>query len=352
MPGLIILGTRPEAIKLIPVIKALKILQMPFEILSTEQHYEAVHQIFDENDISIDLKLMKNFNPALSTQLAYYLSEFDIFLNKIKYDYVIAQGDTLSAYAGMLYAYLNKIDFLYIESGLRTNDLFNPYPEEGLRVMMSHIAKINFVPTTKEKDYLIKENIDSSKIMVVGNTGIDYISSFVKNNQFECQKNKILMTVHRRENWEYLDNFFSKIATFAKENSHIKIIYPMHFNPDIQVLANKYFLNIENITLLKPLRSEEFYSYLLTSDLVITDSGGVQEEASFLNKKIIVIRDKTERNYQEQIIRNISINDNKLFSIIDDLLKIEIKNHGLNYYYGDGNSADRIASWIKKEYTK
>jgi len=352
VPGLIILGTRPEAIKLIPVIKALKKSNMPIKILSTQQHYEAVNQLFDDNDIVVDFKLENNDNSGLSNQLAYYLSEFDLRLKNTQLDYVITQGDTLSAYAGMLYAYLNKIAYLYIESGLRTNDLLNPYPEEGLRVMMSHIAKINFVPTSKEKDYLLRENIDASKIMVVGNTGIDYISSFIKNNQLEYQNFKILMTVHRRENWKYLDSFFSKLAIFAKENKHITIIYPMHFNSTIQVLANKYFSNMENITLLKPLASEEFYKHLITSELIITDSGGVQEEASFLNKKIIVIREKTERNYQDQFIRNISINDDHLFKIIEDLLKIKVKTKEFNYFYGDGKSADRIVEWVKKEYRK
>jgi UDP-N-acetylglucosamine 2-epimerase (non-hydrolysing) len=350
--GLIILGTRPEAIKLIPVVKLLKLSNIQIKILSTEQHSEAVNRLFSEHNLFIDYKLASSSNSSLAHQLGIYLSEFEMLLRSDSFEFVISQGDTLSAYAGMLYAYLNKIEFIYIESGLRTYDLCNPYPEEGLRVMMSHIAKINFVPTSEEKEYLLRENINSEKILIVGNTGIDYISSFVNKKNVKYQKNKILLTVHRREIWDLLEMFFSKLVNYAKRNPNLLIIYPMHFNISIQKLAKKYFSDIENVKLFEALSSNDFYKHLQSSELIITDSGGVQEEASFLNKKMIVIRDKTERNYKTQFNRNIAMNDEQLFEAIDNLLKNGEEDFGYNLFYGDGKAASRIVEWIKKEYVK
>lgn len=350
MQGLVILGTRPEAIKLIPIIKQLKESNIPIKILSTEQHSEAEHQLFIDNNLNIDVKIGNTVHTSLSVQLSHYLSEFNRLINDPSFSFVIAQGDTLSAYAGMLYTYLNKIDFLYIESGLRTFDLYNPFPEEGLRVMMSHVARMNFVPTNQEKEYLINENIDSSKIMVAGNTGIDYISSFVQGKEHRYQKNKILLTVHRRENWEFLDVFFSKLANYLEKNPHITLIYPMHFNTSIQAKAHHYLSISPNIEILHALSSKEFYKHLQTCELVITDSGGVQEEATFLNKKTIIIRDKTERYYQNQQIRNMSIEDDQLLEAIDDMLKNNHQSYGFNHTYGDGKASSRIVNWIKKEY--
>ena len=218
MEGLIILGTRPEAIKLIPVIKQFRESKTPIKVLSTEQHSDAVNQLFMDHNLLIDFKLKSNKYIDLSSQLATYLSEFDALLKHLKLDFIITQGDTLSAYAGMIYAYLNRIDYIYIESGLRTYDLSNPFPEEGLRVMMSHVSKMNFVPTEKEKVHLIKENVNSEKILVVGNTGIDYISSFIDKNQSGFHKNKIVLTVHRRENWEFLEDFFIRLVEYTKEH--------------------------------------------------------------------------------------------------------------------------------------
>jgi UDP-N-acetylglucosamine 2-epimerase (non-hydrolysing) len=350
MEGLIILGTRPEAIKLIPVLKLFKKSNISIKVLSTEQHSDAVNQLFIEHKLLIDYKLRSGFKKNLSNQLAAYLSEFDGLLNHLKFDFIITQGDTLSAYAGMIYAYLNKIDYIYIESGLRTNDLYNPYPEEGLRVMMSHVSKMNFVPTEKEKAHLLKENIYSEKILVVGNTGIDYIFSFINENQLEVQKNKILLTVHRRENLEFLDVFFIRLGEYAKKHSNIEIIYPMHFNPFIQNLANKYLSCIDNIKISYALSSQDFYAHLQTAEVVVTDSGGVQEEATFLNKKLIIIRNKTERYHQNQFNKIIAIDDTQLFLMIDEMLNSTYETSNLNLFYGDGKASSRILDWIKKEY--
>ena len=352
MQGLIILGTRPEAIKLIPVIKHLRRSNISILVLSTEQHSKAVNQLFLDNNLTIDFKLKISDSNSLSNQMAFYLSELDKLISDKSFGFVMTQGDTLSAYAGMLYAYLNRIDFIYIESGLRTYDLYNPYPEEGLRVMMSHVAKVNFVPTFQEKEYLLKENIDSKKIFVVGNTGIDYISSHINENSIRIQKNKVLLTVHRRENWKMLDDFFGKLAIYLEKNPHITMIYPMHFNIQIQEIAKKHLSNIRNITISNALDSIEFYNHLQTCELVITDSGGLQEEATFLNKKMLVIRDKTERIFRNQNICNIAINDDQLFPIIDDMLKTNNEENGLNYAYGDGKASSRIVEWIEKEYIK
>lgn len=352
MAGLIILGTRPEAIKLIPLIKKALENHLSLVIVSTDQHEDVMTRIFDEHNLKIDFRLKGRHLSNLNEQLSFYLSELSSLFKNMSFDYVITQGDTLSAYSGMLFAYFNKIDFLYVESGLRTLDLMNPFPEEGLRVMMSHVAKMNFVPTKFEKENLEKENIDNNKIMVVGNTGIDYIMEYTHRSQRENTINTVLLTVHRRENWQHLEDFFIKLVEFAQVNPHLQINYPMHFNPNIQKLAIRILSDSDNIALYKPLETKEFYKHLVKAELIITDSGGVQEEASFLNKKIIVIRDKTERNYVDENTQIRSINDVSLFDVVSSMLNKKNSNHGFNQFYGDGNASARIAEWIIKEYSR
>ncbi len=350
MAGLIILGTRPETIKLVPVIKQLVVSDVPIIVVSTEQHPSTVNCIFTDFGLSINYRLKRPESSDLNNQLAHYLKELASTLKDQKFDFVMTQGDTLSAYAGMLYAYLNKIDFLYLESGLRTKDLSNPFPEEGLRVMMSHIAQMNFVPSLVEKNNLLKENVPSSKIRVVGNTGIDYIHAALGDKKTVNNPNTILLTIHRRENWPYLEQFFTVIARYANEHEGVQLIYPMHFNPAIQKRAKESLSNIKNLTLTQPLSSQDFYRYLSTVDLVITDSGGVQEEASFLNKKILVIREKTERYFFNQVIKQLPIQSDQLVNTIDELLAKKNEPQKFNEVYGDGKASKRVTRWICKEY--
>jgi len=352
MAGLIILGTRPEAIKLIPLIKKAIENHMSLVIVSTDQHDEIITHIFDEHKLKIDFRLKSKNLSNLNEQLSYYLIELSTLFTDRSFDYVITQGDTLSAYSGMLFAYFHKIDYLYVESGLRTSDLMNPFPEEGLRVMMSHVARMNFVPTHIEKENLEKENIASNKIMVVGNTGIDFLMEHIEKGRDQNHINTILLTVHRRENWSHLEEFYIRLAKFTQDNKHLHLEYPMHFNPNIQKLAFKYLSGIDNISLYKPLGTRKFYEHLMNAELVITDSGGVQEEASFLNKKIIVIRDKTERIYTDENTQISPINDASLFDVVIEMLNKKNSSHGFNLFYGDGNASIRIIEWIKKEYTR
>lgn len=352
MTGLIILGTRPEALKLIPIIKKALDNRFSIVIVSTDQHEEAITHIFEKHNLKLDYRLKRTQVSSLGEQIASYLAQLSTLFHKKSFDFVITQGDTLSAYAGMLFAFFKQIDFLYVESGLRTLDLDNPFPEEGLRVMMSHIAKMNFVPTQSEKDNLEKENIASNKIMIVGNTSIDYLMGHMPKKQKVKNGQTILLTVHRRENWHFLEAFFTRLVNFAQNNPHIIIEYPMHFNPTIQKLAKEVLSESSNIHLYEPLEIQDFYQHLLNADLIVTDSGGVQEEATFLNKKVIVIRDKTERIFTDENIQIMSITESSLFDEASAMLHKSFITDSFNTIYGDGHASTRIIDWIKKEYER
>ncbi len=352
MLGLVVLGTRPEAIKLIPLIQKCFSEEIPLKILSTEQHFDAVQTLFSDNHIKIDYRLVPKKYPDLVSQTTDYLSAINSLINDENFDFIISQGDTISAYVGMLYAYLSKIDYLYIESGLRTNDFMNPFPEEGLRTMMSHIARMNFVPTKQEQTNLELEGIDNNKIKIVGNTGIDYLINHMSNQNVNTVPKSVLITIHRRENWPHLHDFFYRLAEYAKKRSDVTFVYPIHFNPEIQRKAYQLLSNIPNIRIEEPLVSEKFYTVLSSSEMIITDSGGVQEEATYLNKKVVIIRDKIERLFLSKCIKQVSITDKHLFITINDLLEIPLVEKPNNLVYGDGFASERIVEWIKEEYRR
>jgi UDP-N-acetylglucosamine 2-epimerase len=322
-------GTRPEFIKIKPLINKLKLNNISYKLLFTGQHKDIVSK---ESDYVLNFKeLSEN---RLNNILINCLSIPEECFNGI--EYVLVQGDTTSVLGVSLSAFHRKIKVIHLESGLRTYRLDNPYPEELNRQIVSRISDINFCPTEQNMINLENEKV-IGKSFVVGNTVLDNLLEYKNRCEYN---NKILVTLHRRENHELIHEWFSVINDLSKEYPKYEFILPIHPNPN--VLKHKELLT--NVNVINPLSHKELIEVLIKCSLVITDSGGIQEECSFFNKKCLVCRNTTER--QETL--------NKSSFLIDkpENLKKEfdrhLKNNIIDYVspYGDGSSSDKIVKII------
>ena len=307
---LVVFGTRPEAIKMAPVVKALNENDF-FEtkVCVTAQHREMLDQVLDFFEIvpDFDLNLMKP-NQNLHNLTGEIINGIKDVLGEFKADYVLVHGDTTTTMAVSIASFYSGSKICHVEAGLRTYNLQAPFPEEMNRQVTSRIANYHFAPTEKSKNNLLKENILDNQILVTGNTVIDALFFAVKkiksinNEQINylkkiIQKNKdiVLVTGHRREN--HGDGFIN-ICEAIKEiskNQNVQIIYPVHLNPNVQKPVNSILSNIDNISLVSPLPYEAFLWLMNKSKIIITDSGGIQEEAPSLGKPVLVMRESTER---------------------------------------------------------
>ena len=272
---LVCFGTRPEYIKVKSLIKNLNNIKTCF----TGQHYDILKNIKTDYKLNFDRNLNNN---KLNNIIINILNNNYIFDN---IDYVLVQGDTTSAYAMAISAFNHK-KIIHLEAGLRTNDIYDPYPEELNRQLISRLANIHLCPTALNKQNLINENI-TQNIFITGNTGLDNIDK--KNCSYD---NIILITLHRRNNIPIINKWFENIEIIAKKNKNLKFIFPMHPNPDIQ--KHKHIL--KSVDVINPINHSELINILKKCKFVISDSGGLQEESSFLNKKIIICRKTSERN--------------------------------------------------------
>lgn len=324
-------GTRPEYLKLQNIIKLIP--KRNRDVLFVGQHDKLLHKNYYTKKIPINNNINK------SDRLNSIIFQIIQKINLSSYESVIVQGDTATAFAIAITAFNQKKKIFYIESGLRSYDFLNPFPEEGYRQMISRIADINFAPTSLSKNNLINEGI-KKKIIVTGNTSLDNLIEAKKKSNYS---NTILITLHRRENISILTKWFKAINEVAKEFRNIEFIYPMHANPEIQNLKKK----LTNINLIDHLSHDKLISYLEKSKLIITDSGGIQEEASFLNKKVIVCRKTTER---PEGIKTGHLYLCKSPSKFKKLFHLLIKNYEINKKspYGDGKSSKKIVSYLFK----
>jgi UDP-N-acetylglucosamine 2-epimerase (non-hydrolysing) len=322
MTILICFGTRPEYIKVRSLIENLTNIKTCF----TGQHKDLL------KNINVDYNLSNNFDENISDNrlnniFANIMKNTQIFSD---IDYVMVQGDTTTACAVALSAFHNNKRIIHLEAGLRSNDLNDPFPEEMNRQVISRIASIHFCPTEFNKQNLLKENING-KIFVVGNTGLDNIS---KDN---CNYgDQVLITLHRRDNHHIMDKWFSQIEDLANKYSNIEFLIPLHPNPNVQ--KHKHIFN--KVKVVSPLSHEELIEYIKKCKFVISDSGGLQEECSFLNKKIIVCRQTTERPESVGIHSIMCHEPDMLKDIAEDLMI----NYEINAEcpYGDGNSWRKI----------
>lgn len=267
-------GTRPEWLKIKPLIKVLD----NYQLLFTGQHPDLL------KDIAVDYKITINDNPNRLDQL---ISDCLLQFPEGNFDSVLVQGDTASAFACAVAAFNRKKKIFYLEAGLRSNDLQHPYPEEGYRQMIARISDVNFCPTELSRHNLLNENVNGLNF-ITGNTVLDNLLPYKDKCEYT---NKILVTLHRRENHYQMDKWFNEINQLAFNNPDLEFILPIHPNPNVQ----KHRHLLTNVNVVKPLSHPELLNILVKCKLVISDSGGLQEEGSFFNKKVIVCRETTER---------------------------------------------------------
>ena len=326
-------GTRPEKIKIDPLIKEMIKFGIPFKTLFTGQHKNIV-----TNDSDYELDFIEYPNNRLDSIIKNCMSIPESYFDGIKY--ILVQGDTTSVVGLSLSAMHRKIKIIHLEAGLRSYDINNPYPEEYNRKLVSSIANIHLCPTEKNKENLLKENIEEKKIFVVGNTGLDHLYDYKEKISYQ---NKILITLHRRENHEIMEKWFYEINKLSLRHKDLEFILPIHPNPNVQ----KHKKILTNINVIEPLKHEELIDILINCKLVITDSGGIQEESSFLKKKCLVCRTSTERT------ESLGINT---FLVKDPSNLIELFDYHLYRYneingecpYGNGKSSEKICEIIQR----
>lgn len=368
---LFIFGTRPEAIKLAPVIIKCKKNSNKFrvKVCVTAQHREMLDQVLSIFDIKpdYDLNIMRK-NQSLFDITANSLRQIEGVLKREKPDIVIVQGDTTTTFVSSLSAYYLKIKIAHVEAGLRTSDKFSPFPEEINRRLTDCLADYYFVPTEWAKNNLIAEGVDKNKIYLTGNTVIDallmiterqkskkvqeYYTRFFKRTygiSFDGKKT-ILVTAHRRENFgKDFENICLGLKKIAERNNDVQIIYPVHLNPNVQKPVKKILSNHKNIFLIEPLDYLAFVWLMNKSYLILTDSGGIQEEAPSLGKPVLVMRKTTERpeGVEAGVAKLVGVESESIYGETMRLLtdkKIYQKMSRTVNPYGDGKASDRIVN--------
>lgn len=359
-----VFGTRPEAIKMCPLVKQLE-KDHRFEsiVCVTAQHREmldAVLEIFDVKP-QYDLNIMSHGQTIIDVANKVLIG-VDKVIKECKPDIVLVHGDTSTTLNGALAAFYNQVPIGHVEAGLRTGDIYSPFPEEANRKLTGAITTLHFAPTESNKRNLEKENI-TKNVYITGNTVIDALLSVVdKNHKFQDDtlnnidftNNKVvLLTAHRRENWgEPMKDIFAAVRRLAEENEEVQIIFPMHRNPLIRELAKSSFEGIEEkIHLIEPLEYVDFANLMSKCYLIMTDSGGIQEEAPALGKPVMVLRTETERPeaVEAGTVKLAGINKETIFNISNELINdkkaYEKMAHAANPY-GDGEACAKIVETI------
>lgn len=361
MKILFIFGTRPEAIKMAPIIEAMRQQPECFDvrICVTAQHREMLDDVLDIFNIQVDydLNLMRQ-EQALSSLTARIFDAFDPIISKEDPDWVLVQGDTTTTMVASLVAYYHHVKIGHVEAGLRTHDKFQPFPEEINRRIASTVADLHFAPTETAQENLIREGIDKQNILVTGNTVIDALLQAVQLEydfangpltEIPVGKRILLVTVHRRENFgERLKAICKALDVIAKRYANdVHVVYPVHLNPNIWEPVHTLLNGVSNITLLKPLDYLSFVHLMNRSHIVLTDSGGLQEEAPSLGKPVLVLRSVTERPeaVEAGAARVIGTKTERVVqeagSLLDDSTAYAKMANAINPY-GDGHAAERM----------
>jgi len=361
---MLVFGTRPEAIKMIPVILELQKQQDKFHsvLVSTGQHKEMLDQILSLFNIKpdYDLNIMKE-DQTLSDIVVNSINGLDPIIKKEKPELLLVQGDTSTAFAAALTAFQNKVKVGHVEAGLRTFNNYNPFPEEMNRKLISQIAGLNFAPTSKSKQNLLNEKIPENTIYLTGNTVIDALFLTIKkpydlsNLGIEFSKNKkmILLTAHRRESFgKPMEDICMAVSALARKyKDEIYFVFPVHPNPNVRRVVDEKLKGIPNIILTDPLDYHPFAHLMEKANFILTDSGGVQEEAPSLGKPVLVLRDTTERPeaISAGCVKLIGTDKDRIISEAGALLKdsqvYEKMAKAVNPY-GDGKAAKRIVEII------
>jgi len=357
---LCVVGTRPEAIKMAPVILALK--KEPWanvRVLATAQHRHMLDQVLNFFNITpdIDLNIMRP-NQALTTLTARLLLEMDEVLLSEKPDVVLVQGDTTTVMSVALACFYHRIAVGHVEAGLRTWDINNPFPEEANRVIAGRLARWHFAPTESSRQNLLREGIPDQDISVTGNTVIDALLMTAANDlelpiELDPAKRLVLITSHRRENFgEPFRNICLALRTLSERNPEVQFLYPVHPNPNVKDVAHELLADRPNMILCEPLDYAPFVAALKRAYLIISDSGGVQEEAPALGKPVLVLRDETERPeaVEQGVVKLVGADYDRIVSeaqrLIDDENAYRAMAQGISPY-GDGHGAERIATILR-----
>ncbi len=366
---LIIFGTRPEAVKMAPIVKALKKNPDAFvsKICVTAQHRYMLDQVLRIFDIQPDYDLNIFEDGQTLTQITCRaLMGLEEVIEDFKPDLVLVQGDTTTVFSGALAAFYHQVKIGHVEAGLRSGNLYSPYPEEANRILTGVLADFHFAPTQTSKNNLLREGYDESKIFITGNTSIDalkwvidenYIFGDEAINKIDFKNKKvILLTAHRRENiGRPMENIFSALKDIVEENLDVEVIYPMHLNPKVREIAHKVFKSMERVHLIEPLDYLPFTNLMNKCHLVVTDSGGVQEEAPSLGKPVLVVRRETERpeGIEAGTARLVGTDRANIYKELNILLhdQEEYKKmaNAVNPY-GDGRAAEYIIQAIKDNF--
>ncbi|MDE6182482.1 MAG: UDP-N-acetylglucosamine 2-epimerase (non-hydrolyzing) [Eubacteriales bacterium] len=359
-----IFGTRPEAIKMAPIIKEMeKNDKIEQEVCVTAQHREMLDQVLEIFDIKpdYDLNIMTQ-NQTLTGITINALKGLEEILQKAKPDLILVHGDTTTTFVGCLASFYSKIKIGHVEAGLRTYNKYEPFPEEMNRRLTGAMADLHFAPTDISKNNLLKENILEEGIFVTGNSSVDCVKTTIeKNYKFNCEelnkidfgkKRVITMTAHRRENLgEPLENICSAILEIVQKNEDVEVVYAVHFNPLVREVANRILGNNERIHLIDPIDMKDMHNLIDRSYMVMTDSGGLQEEVPSLKKPVLVLRNVTERpeGVLAGVLKLAGVEKNNIIKLAQELLDnkeeyekmVNSKNP-----FGDGFSSERIVKAI------
>lgn len=371
---LLVFGTRPEAIKMAPLVKAFeKESSLESKVCVTAQHREMLDQVLEMFDIKpdYDLNIMKPGQDLFDVTSNVLLGLKDV-LNDFSPDVVLVHGDTTTTSSASLASFYNKIKVGHVEAGLRTGDMYSPWPEEANRQITGVLANYHFAPTSTSENNLLKENKNPNDIVVTGNTVIDALflalekiekndelkSKIIEsiNSQYKLQDDKkiILVTGHRRENFgDGFINICEALKTIALNNPDIDIVYPVHLNPNVQKPVKEILSDTPNVYLINPLQYEQFIYMMNKSYFIITDSGGVQEEAPSLGKPVLVMRDTTERPeaVEAGTVKLVGTSKETIIKEAQKLLDDENEYNTMSKAhnpYGDGKACERIVNFIKE----
>lgn len=363
MKVLLVYGTRPEAIKMCPLVLELKKRDnVECRVCVTGQHREMLKQVNDIFGVIPDynLDIMKS-GQTLIEITSNVLNGFDKVLDTEKPDIVLVHGDTSTSFASALAAFYKGIPVGHVEAGLRTYNMKAPFPEEFNRQSVDLISEYYFAPTEMAKSQLLKEGKSAEKIFVTGNTVIDALitttnSEYSDDNLLWAKNSRlILLTSHRRENiGKNMEQIFSAVADIVNEYSDVKVIYPVHKNPKVREIAKKIFEGIDRIRLIEPLDVLVFHNYMKQSYFILTDSGGIQEEAPSLGKPVLVLRETTERpeGITAGTLKLVGVDRNGVYdgmkNLLDNFNEYSKMSSAINPY-GDGKSSERIADVIMEE---
>ena len=359
---MLVFGTRPEAIKMCPLVKELKAREgVKTVVCVTGQHRQMLDSVMSAFSVApdYDLSIMKEKQTLFDITTG-VLNRIGEVLEKVSPDVVLVHGDTSTAFATALACFYRRIAVGHVEAGLRTYNIYSPYPEEFNRRAISIISSYNFAPTELSRENLIREGLAEESIYVTGNTAIDALKTTVRKEythpelEWARDSRLIMITAHRRENLgEPMRNMFRAIRRVAEEHSDVKAIYPIHMNPMVRKLASEELSGCDRIRMIEPLDVLDFHNFLARSYMILTDSGGIQEEAPSFGRPVLVMRDTTERpeGIKAGALKLVGTDEKRIYENFKLLLEDEKEYNAMSKAsnpYGDGCTSKRIADIIIK----